>query len=151
MASGPWTLFDTFRLWEADDTFDLDSDTDYKVCLLTATWNPDVTKSLYGDLTNELPTALGYTAGGAALTQTYVQNVAQVTLSASAVAWTAAGGTLSFRYAVIYKNSTSPTGRLKPLIAYCDLDSSLAPGANISLTAGASGTLTFPNGIMRKQ
>lgn len=150
MASGAWILFNSFRAWEGDGTFDLDTDADYKVCLLTAAWTPDVTKSLYSELTNELPTAGGYTSGGNAFTQSYVQNGASVTLGGTLPSFAASGATLAFRYAVLYKNSTS-NGHVKPLIAYCDLETTLAAGANLSLTAGATGTLSNPNGVVRKQ
>lgn len=102
-----------------------------KVSLHTASYTPDQdAHDFYNDLTNELPTANGYTAGGATLgTKSVVATDATniVSLRAADTAWTpAAGETLTARYAVIRKDTG--TASTSALLGYVDY------GENISAT-----------------
>lgn len=106
----------------ADVPIDFLTDT-VKVSLHTATYVPDVdAHEFFSDLTNELPTANGYTAGGYTLgAKTVTYNAAgNITVVDNTVdpTWTAAGGSLVFRYAVAYKSTG--TGTTSPLIGYLD-------------------------------
>lgn len=108
----------------AGDTFAIDylSDT-MKVALATTTYTPDPdTHETFADVTNELTTANGYTAGGATLgskTTTYNATGNKTVHDAADTAWTASGGSLVFRYAVLYKSTG--TASTSPLIGYLDL------------------------------
>lgn len=105
------------------DTFAIDwlSDT-IKVALATTTYVPDQdTHETFADVTNELTTANGYTAGGATLgtkTTTYVGASNKTVHDAADPTWTAAGGSLVFRYAIVYKSTG--TAATSPLIGYLD-------------------------------
>jgi hypothetical protein len=77
------------------------------------------------DVTGELSTAYGYTAGGATFTVTSsAQSSGLYTLIGSDITWTAAGGNLgngSFRYAIFYDDTA--TG--DPLLWYIDYNYSI--------------------------
>lgn len=91
------------------------------VCLLTSTYTFSASHNVYGDLTNELTTSGGYTAGGVALGSiTFVQSSTVSNLDAADATWTASGGGIpAFRFAVLYINATV-NAIVKPLIACID-------------------------------
>lgn len=134
------TFFQSFRKWIADGTFDLDAGT-FKVSLHSSSYTPNAaTQSVGADLTNELATANGYTAGGATLgSVTWVQAGGTVTWDAADTAWSAAGGSLVARYAVIRAVGTL-NGRVDPLVAYILLD--ITP-ADVTTTTGNTLTLQW--------
>lgn len=106
------------KLMEA--AFNLTSDT-IKVALCTSSFSPNIdTMDFFDDVTNELPTASGYTAGGASLanksiTVDTVNDLAY--FDADDTTWNASG-TLTARYAVIYKSTG--TASTSPLLAVID-------------------------------
>lgn len=94
-----------------------------KVSLHTSTYAPNQdTHEFFSDVTNELATLNGYTAGGAALankTTTYVGASNKTVHSADQTLFTASGGNIGpFRYAVVRKD-TGAAGT-SPLISYID-------------------------------
>jgi hypothetical protein len=95
--------------------------------------------------TNELSTANGYTQGGATLANiTLGESSNVVTFDADNVVWTASGGSIAARYAVIY-NSTDGA---KTILAYCLLDTTPADvtattGNTLTVTINAAGILTI--------
>lgn len=125
----------------AGDTFAIDylSDT-IKVALVTSTYSPNQdTHEVFSDITNELATANGYTAGGATLgskTSTYAGASNTTVHDAADTAWTAAGGSIGpFRYAIIYKSTG--TASTSPLIGYVDF------GSDQTITNGNTGTIVW--------
>jgi hypothetical protein len=129
----------------AGDTFAIDylSDT-IKVALCTTTYVPDVdTHETYADLTNELTTALGYTAGGYTLTgKTSTYNAAgNITVhDANDPTWTASGGSLVFRYAVAYKSTG--VSATSPLIGYLDFGTqTITDGSTVTINLDATNGL----------
>jgi hypothetical protein len=134
------TLFNSFRKYLGDGTIDLDTDT-FKVTLHTSTFAPSAsTMTKYADVTNELATANGYTSGGATLSSvTWSQSGATVTFDAADTTWTAAGGSIVARYAVIRKSGTA-NGIVDPLIAYILLDTT---PADVTTTDGNTLTLQW--------
>lgn len=106
----------------ADVPIDFLTDT-IKVSLHTTTYAPDVdAHEFYSDLTNELATANGYTNGGLTMGAKAVTYVAagNKTVFDNTVdpTWTAAGGSLVFRYAIFRKDTGVPG--TSPLIGYYD-------------------------------
>jgi hypothetical protein len=91
------------------------------VALLTSTYTFSASHNVYGDLTNELTTTGGYTAGGQAIAGLSLVQAATVSnLDGTDVTWTASGaGIAAFRYAAIYINATV-NAIVKPLIAVID-------------------------------
>lgn len=100
-----------------------------KVALCTSSFTPDQdTMDFFDDVTNEV-SGTGYTAGGATLTsaaKSYTAGTNVVALDADDVSWTTA--TITARYAVIYKDTGTPS--TSPLIGYVDF------GADVSSTGG---------------
>lgn len=137
-APGPWTPYHGFKLRLVDGTLDLNSDT-FKVALVASGYTPVVaTHALLADVTNELATANGYTAGGAtAANPTATLSAGTVTFDTDNVSWTASGAGITARYAVLYASGTL-NGSLNPLVAYMLLDSAPA-----DVTVAASNTLTI--------
>ena len=137
-APGPWTAYHGFKLRLCDGTFDLNSNT-FKVALVASGYTPVVaTHALFADITNELATANGYTAGGAtAANPTVTLSAGTVSFDTDNVSWTASGAGITARYAVLYAVGTL-NGSVNPLVAYMLLDSAPA-----DVTTSATNTLTI--------
>lgn len=139
------TLYHSFKTKLGNKEIDLNSDT-FKVALTTSSYTPAAsTHDEYADLTNELSTANGYTSGGATLgTPTWNLSGGTVTWDADNTVWTASGGSIVARYAVIYDDTASG----KPLVAYVLLDTTPAnvtatDGNTLTIAWNASGILTL--------
>lgn len=131
------TFYNSFKEYMSDGTIDLDTDT-FKVTLHTSTYTPSATThTVYADLTNELSTANGYTNGGATAAATWNRSAGTVTFDLADVVWTASGGSITARYAVIRKDGTA-NAIVSPLVAYILLDNTPA-----DVTATATNTLTI--------
>ena len=104
MAAGTWTFTNGGRTSLVDGTFDLNSDT-FKMALFLSTSNIGASSTTYAGLTNEHSNANGYTTGGAAITLT-LSGTTTVTVDISSdPVWTASGGSITARFAVIYEVS----------------------------------------------
>lgn len=141
------TFYNSFREYIADGTIDLDTDT-FKVTLHTSTYTPSAAHTVYADLTNELATANGYTNGGVALSSvTWGHTSGTATFDAADTTWTASGGSIVARYAVIRKDGTA-NAIVSPLVAYVLLDTTPADvttttGNTLTLAWNASGIFTI--------
>lgn len=151
MAAGKWKLYQTAKDYIGDGTFDLDDGTNWKMALFLSTSNANTlggTNDVYGDLTNEHSNANGYTTGGQALTGvTWVQSAGTVTFDCDNPVWTASGGSITARFAVIYKDATV-NSIVKPLLCVCLLDTTPADvtattGNTLTITINASGVFTL--------
>ena len=102
--------------------------------LLTNT-APSLSNTQKSDISGELSTANGYTAGGATVTITSsAQSSGLYTLIASDVTWTASGGSIGpFRYAVFYNDTASND----ELIGYLDY------GYSVTVASGQTFTIDF--------
>lgn len=102
--------------------------------LLTNT-APSLSNTVKADISGELSTANGYTAGGATITVTSsAQSSGLYTLIASDVTWTASGGSIGpFRYAVIYNDTASND----ELIGWVDW------GYSVTVASGQTFTIDF--------
>jgi hypothetical protein len=112
-------IYNSAKLKLLSGNINLGTDT-INVALCTSSYTPNIdTQTYYSDITNELPTAGGYTVGGATLTgETVTQDNTnnRAIFAGNNVSWTNA--TFTARYAVLYKNTG--TGTTSPLIAYID-------------------------------
>jgi hypothetical protein len=119
--------YDRACLYVADGTYEAGSPQislaaqPLTVALLTSTYTFDATHTVYANLTNELTTTGGYTAGGQALAGvSFTQSSTVSNLDANDTVWTASGGGIAaFRYAAIYINATV-NSVVKPLVAVLD-------------------------------
>lgn len=114
-----------------------------KVALLTSAYTPDqAAHEFYSDLTNQLTTTGGYTAGGQALaSKTLVTAALVTTFDAADPSWPSA--TFTCRYAVIY-DDTPATAGTKPLIALIDLGQDYSPAnGTFTIQFNASGIFTI--------
>jgi hypothetical protein len=132
-------------LWNKE----IDYDTDLiAVQLHNSTYTPDQDVHDYkNDLTNELATAGGYTAGGkdlASKTVTYTAGTNKHVLDAADLQWTSASFTA--RTAVILDRSPA-TDATRPLIGYQNSDVDItASGGNFDLVWNASGLVEITVG-----
>jgi hypothetical protein len=149
-AAGKWKLYESSKLYLADGTLDLDDNTNWKIALFLSTSNCNTlggTNDVYGDLTNEHANANGYTTGGATFTPTWAQAAGTATLDGNDPVWTASGGSIVARFAVVYKNATV-NSIVKPLLCVCLLDTAPADvtattGNTLTITMNASGLWTL--------
>lgn len=149
-AAGKWKLYEKAKLYLADGTFDLDLNTNWKMALALSTSNAnDLTLAapIYANLTNEHASANGYTTGGVAITPTWAQASGTATFDAADPVWTASGGSIVARFAVIYKDATV-NSIVKPLLAVCLLDTAPADvttttGNTLTIQLNASGIFTL--------
>lgn len=130
-AAGAWTFTNSGRTSLLDGTFDIDSDT-WKMALFQSTSNLGAASTTYAGLTNEVASANGYTTGGSSITLS-LSGTTTVTVAGTNVTWTASGGSIVARFAVIYEVG----GRV---LCYCLLDST---PANVTITDGNSLTVAI--------
>ena len=148
MAAGKWKVYDLAKKALADGTLDLDSNT-LKVALFSSASNANTLSgsNKLGDLTNELTTANGYTAGGTTVTGTWTNSSGTMTFDISDPSWTASGGSITARFAVLYASGTL-NGIVNPIIAVCLLDTTPADvtapsGTPFTIQINASGVFTL--------
>lgn len=117
MAISTFAVFN--NLWKhcAEKVHNLSADT-LKVYLTNTA--PSASNTIKTDLTGELSTANGYTAGGATVSGvSSTQTSGTYKFYFSDITWTASGGSIGpFRYAVLYNDT--PTSPLDPLIGWWD-------------------------------
>lgn len=130
---GPWTAFNIAKLKMLNGVVNLSSDAAHIVLCtsaqaLAATFAGGSADARYADLTAELPTANGYTAGGDTLgSVTLTLSTGTVTYNSATATWTLTGS-ITFKYTVIV-DWTSPN---KDLLFFCDMDTgggSVSPAA----------------------
>jgi hypothetical protein len=130
MAAGKWTLPTAALTSLLNGTFDVDTDS-YKVALFTSSSNIGAGSTTFAAVTNQVAQANGYTTGGIAVTLTLTGTTTVECRLASNPVWTASGGNITARFAVLYEVGGN-------VVAYCLLDS--AP-ADVIATDGNTLTL----------
>ena len=145
-AAEGFEFYETGREKLADGTYDTDTDT-FKLALFLSTSDADTLTAgndVFGDLTNEHAAANGYTAGGNTLASvTWVLSGETVTFDSADTVFTASGGSIIARFAVIY-DTTATSG----LLVKCILDSAPADvtatdGNTLTIQMNASGIFTL--------
>jgi hypothetical protein len=102
MTAGAWIFTDAGRTKLLDGTFDIDSDT-YKMALFLSTSNIGAGSTTYAGVTNEHANANGYTTGGIGISFG-LSGTSTVTVEIAVdPVWTAAGGSITALFAVIYE------------------------------------------------
>lgn len=150
MAAGPFVFPDKAKLNFFSATDLLNPANTFKLTLHTSSFTPaPSTMEVYADLTNELSTANGYTAGGITLTNdALTQTSGVVKFTCDAAVWTASGGSIpAWRYGVVRASGTL-NGKVDPIVGYFLGDSTPADvpatttGNTLTITPNASGILT---------
>lgn len=139
------TFYQSFETKLGNKEIDLDSDS-FKVVLTTSGYTPSASShTSYTDVTNELATANGYTQNNKTLSSVTWTNVAGVvTWDAADTTWSASGGAITARYAVIFDDTAAD----KALVCYILLDTTPADvsapdGTNLTLQWSGSGIFTL--------
>lgn len=140
MAAGAWTFTNAARTNLLNGTFDIDSDT-WKMALLLSTSNIGASSTTFAGVTNEHANDNGYTSGGASITLNLSgTTTVKVDIGTDPV-WTASGGSITARYAVIYEVGGN-------VLCYCLLDDAPADvtatdGNTLTVAAHANGVFTL--------
>jgi len=127
MAAGAWTFTNEGRSRFSEGMF-LTTDS-FKIALFLSTSNIGAASTTFAAVTNEHAAANGYTAGGNAVTLSK-SGTTTVTFDATDAIFTASGGSITARFAVIYEVGGN-------VLCYCLLDSTPA-----DVTATTGNTLT---------
>lgn len=137
MAAGKWKLYESAKEFIGDGTIDLDTHT-FKIALFLSTSNCNtLTHDQLADLTNEHANANGYTTGGNTLgSVTWTRSGGTTTFDAADASWTASGGSIVARFAVIYDDTAAGD----ELVAVCLLDTT---PADVTATTGNTFPITF--------
>lgn len=140
MAAGAWTFPDGARTDIANGVFAIAADT-YKMALFLSTSNIGTGSTTFAGVTNEHAAANGYTAGGIAADLTLAGTTTVTADVATDPVWTASGGSIVARFAVIYEVGGN-------VLCYCLLDSTPAnvtatDGNTLTVAAHASGVFTL--------
>jgi hypothetical protein len=137
MAAGAWTFTDAARTNLLNGTFDIDSDS-YKMALFLSTSNIGASSTTYAGVTNEHANGNGYATGGIAVALTLSgTTTVKVDITTDPV-WTASGGSIVARYAVIYEVSGN-------VLCYCLLNS--APADVTAYDGNTLTVVTDSNGV----
>lgn len=139
-AASAWAFTNGGRTSLLNGTFDIDTDS-WKMGLFLSTSDIGAASTTFAAVTNPHAAANGYTAGGIAITLTLAgTTTVTVDISVDPV-WTASGGSIIARFAVIYEVSGN-------VLVYATLDSTPADvtatdGNTLTVAANVSGVFTL--------
>ena len=138
-AAGKWKLYEQAKLDIANGLMDLDTHA-YKIALFTSASNCNTLSgtTALASLTNQVATANGYTQNSKVVTIVTSNASGTITVDeTSNPVWTASGGSITARFAVIYND----THASKQALCVCLLDT--AP-ADVTATDTNTFTITMP-------
>lgn len=146
MAAGKWKCYAQAKLALANGEIDLNAHS-FKINLYLSTSNCDTltTHDALADLTNQVATNFGYTQDTKAVTIATSETGGTVTVDETTnPVWTASGGSITARFAVIYDD----THANKIPLCVCLLDTAPADvtatdGNTFTITMNASGLFTI--------
>lgn len=145
-AAGKWKLYESAKLDIANGLIDFDTHS-FKIALFSSTSNCNTLSgtTTLASLTNQLATANGYTQNTKACTITTSNSSGTITVDeTSNPSWTASGGSITARFAVIYDD----THASDQAVCVCLLDTAPADvtatdGNTFTITINASGLFTM--------
>ncbi len=140
MAAGAWVFPNGARTDIADGVIRCATDT-FKMALFLSTSNIGTGSTTYAALTNEHANANGYTTGGISVDLTLAGTTTVTCDIATDPIWTASGGSITARFAVIYEVAGN-------VLCYALLDATPADvtatdGNTLTVAAHASGVFTL--------
>ena len=150
-----WRTYREFKVSLGEEKHVLNASDTIKCALYTsssACGNVALATAHYATLTSDgyehaNQGAPGYETGGATVAATWADSGGTVTFDTANAAWTATGGNIVARFAVLYNDSAAD----KDLIAYCILDSTPADvtcttGNTLTISMHTSGIFTLSGG-----
>lgn len=148
MAADAWKVYNKAKEYIGDGTFDLDNDS-FKCALFTSSYTPAATDSSYTTISgDEVANGNGYTTGGVALSSvTWTESSGTVTFDFSDPSWTASGGSIVCRYAVIYDDTDAGKGLIAmSLLDNTPADVTTTDGNTLTLQISANGAFQVSGG-----
>jgi hypothetical protein len=148
MPAGKWKMYESAKLAWANGLIDFDTHA-FKINLYLSTSNADTltaaTITQLSDITNQVATAFGYTQNTKAVTLTTSNSSGTITIDETTnPVWTASGGAITARFAVIYDDShASDLPVFVCLLDTAPADVSATDGNTLTITINASGLITF--------
>lgn len=140
MAASAWVVHDKAKQKMLNGTLDLDTDL-MEMRLYTSASNISTASlSDASTATNEVAGGTGYAAD--ALTVTVTESAGTTTVDSTDGQWTAAGGSITARYAAIIDTSATPD----EVICHCQLDTgdvTATDGNTFTVQINASGVFTL--------
>lgn len=143
MAAAAWVIYNEAKKYLMTGDIDLNAATIRMTLHTSASNAATATLSVKGSVSNEVTEANGYSSSGKALTYTWTAgaSASEIRFDATAVIWTATGGTIpNIKYAVLWVGTSTSAGR--KLLAYSTLTSSqftLSSGSTLTITPSANG------------
>lgn len=137
MAAGKWKIYEQAKLDLVNGLIDLDSHS-FKINLYLSTSNCNTLSgtTTLAALTNQVATNFGYTQDTKAVTLSVTNLAGVITVDETTnPVWSASGGSITARYAVIYDD----THASKQALCVCVLDAS-----DVTATAGNTFTINIP-------
>jgi hypothetical protein len=142
-------MYEKAKVHLADGTFNLSTNT-FKMTLHTSSSNANTLSGSekFADITNELTTANGYTAGGVVLTGvTWTNTAGTITFTSGTATWNATGSGITARFGLIRASGTLG-GLVDPILGVfltdaTPADITVAAGNSLTITMNASGVFTL--------
>ena len=147
MAANAFQVFDVFQDQLGNKLHDLNATDVVKMGLILSGWTPNISTDVsYSVIASSYEHAAlyGYTAGGDAVASTWDTVAGKLTFDVANNVWSASGGPITARYALLYNSSAGGTN---DLIAYCLMDNTPADktatdGNTFTVTVHESGIYT---------
>lgn len=148
MAAGKWKMYESAKLAWANGEIDFNSHS-FKINLYLSTSNANTltaaTITQLSDITNQVATAYGYTQNDKAVTITTANAAGTITIDETTnPQWTASGGSITARYAVIYDDTHASD--MPCFVALLDTtpgDITATDGGTFTITMNANGVITY--------
>lgn len=145
-AAGKWKLYAKAKEAIANGDIDLNGHS-FKIALFLSTSNCDTLTAhdALADLTNQVATAFGYTQNSKAVTLSVSESGGTVTVDETTnPVWTASGGSITARFAVIYDDTHADDMPLCVcLLDTAPADVTATDGNTLTITMNASGLFTI--------
>lgn len=135
-----WAFTDVGRTYILSAVFNVETD-NFKMALFKSTSNIGAGSTTYAGLNNEVDDGLGYSTGGEVVALSLTGTATVKADIDTDPEWTAAGGSIVARFAVIYEVAGD-------VLCYCTLDSTPADvtatdGNTLTVAAHGSGVFTL--------
>jgi len=155
-AAGKWKMYEAAKAGISNGTIDLDTNA-FRINLYLSTSNANTltkgTIATMADITNEVATNYGYTQGAKTVTFNVTESGGTITIDETTnPVWTASGGSITARFAVIYKYVDGTASNNIPF-GVCLLDTAPADvtattGNTLTITMNVSGIFTITGGAV---